>query len=130
MNNFINIIKNYIMPFIVGGIIVLGSTLISKKISPQLGGLFWGFPFSFIAIVILMWYQFSRKDRFDILDKYGSTVIPSNIILIIYLMTFIWAFRQYGKEKDGIWKALGIATLIWSIVVYIYYKSGWGELTN
>jgi hypothetical protein len=111
----------YLVRFVLGGLVTAGSALIAKKISPSFGGLFLAFPAILAASSTLVEkHERERKEEKGLQGKYrsrqaagadcaGAAVASTGLIAFAI---FVWKFLP-GHSLPAI---ITGATLLWALV--------------
>ena len=96
--------------FLLGGIIVLGTSLITKKFSPTFGAIFWSYPVSLIVASMSL----TDKERKDTIQKlsYISVVTP--------MFISCWALNI--NMGISFWRACFVSTCGWCVISFLAYK--------
>ena len=108
-------IKGIILQFIIGGIIVAGTTTIAQKFSTKWAAVFWSFPFTLIPVVIIM---YTSKENRNKISSFILQSVPSLINLMVFLLAF-----GFILKKLGFWKSFGISVSLWVVLSIVFILS-------
>ena len=114
-------IIDLLVSFLVGGIVVVGTTLIANKFSSKWAALFWCFPLTLLTVIIFLYYQ--KVNKTYIRDFVGN-VIPALFVLFGYIIIFWIALKNNNFWKAFIISLFGfvILAIIFLIVMKRYHK--------
>ncbi len=108
----------FILNFIIGGLIVASLSYLLKHTNGKIPIILWSLPYTLFPILFMMWYKkYSNKT----IAKVGLNSSHSIIILFFFLYSFYIALLYFERYGNGMFYALSIAFIVWSIVVMVYY---------
>lgn len=109
--------------FLVGGIGVVGASILGNFFSPLVGALFWAYPNNLLPSLFFM-----RQNKKD--DLYLSNFLESISFGSLLLGTTTFALSHFIKnspEGSSLWISIGKATMVYLICVVILYLVIWYE---
>jgi hypothetical protein len=99
--------------FIIGGIIIAGSSELAVKVSPKAGAIFWSIPFSLIPTFLYFWsirYPYTKIASFA---KY-TVVSLINMMAFVATVAIAMNYKRF-QTPNGILYALLLGSLVWGI---------------
>lgn len=97
----------YILQFILGGVSVVGITLIAKYVNPKYAGILYALPVILIVAMIFIYLD----QGLDITRR----TLKSTFVYEFTLVYFVMAFYLLLQRLD-FWWALGITFISWAII--------------
>ena len=119
--------EQILIQFMVGGIIVTGTTQIAKTLkNPELASVFWGLPLSIIPVLYFLNKKGSSQDITDL----AKSNIPAILVLLCWVIAFWFFVTNPGSLMEaplGVWPSVGYASLIWlgcAAIAYVLLREG------
>lgn len=109
--------------FLVGGIGVVGASILGNFFSPLAGAIFWAYPNNLLPTLFFMRHH--NKD-----DLYLTNFLESISFGSLLLGTTTFALRYFIKnspEGSSLWTSIGKATVVYLICVVMLYLVIWFE---
>ena len=107
-----NLIKDILIPFLIGGVVVALTVVLANHASPMVAGISYWYPIVFITSVLLM------KDH-EVSNDFAKNALPAGFMIFLYIAIYYLLTKKY---PGNIWSNQAITTIIWLIFVVIYYK--------
>ena len=102
----------FLLEFLVGGCVVLGTTEIAHNFSTKWASLFFAFPWSLIIVLIFMHYNKTSTEK---ISQFLLGTSISLVMGIIFIVSYGLLLKKYTLSKSG-----GIATGIFMVFAVIY----------
>ncbi len=107
----------YILQFVIGGVSVVGISLIAKYIHPKYTGVLYALP---IILITSMIFIYANQGK-----EMSQKVLHSTLVYEFTLIFFIAAF-YYLLQRTDFWPALLISLATWiviSVVIQFFLKA-------
>jgi hypothetical protein len=103
--------------FLIGGIGVVGASILGNFLSPLAGAIFWAYPNNLLPSLFFM-----RQNKKD--DLYLAKFLESITFGSLLLGTTTFAMSHFirnSPEGSSLWLSIGKATLVYLVCVLILY---------
>lgn len=107
-------IKNFLIPFFIGGLVIAITTLFVDKMNPTIGAIFYAYPIVYVMSVIFM----NKKD----IGEFSKEAIPAGLAIALFLIIFP---ILYHYTNFGIYLSMLITTLIWIPITIGIFSIHW-----
>lgn len=114
-----NIKNELITSFILGGIILASITYFAKYVSKEMASIIWAAPVLLIPSILILWM--SKENNSNIVEFVHLSVIYG-FITMFWMILFIFVCKKNIKNKYCVIKSILFSSIIWCIIVYIFYK--------
>jgi hypothetical protein len=107
-----------ILPFIVGGFLVGGITIISRKFSSKPASLFAALPWAMLTSTILVYYETRHQYGTDKVKNLMKNNVPGVALILGLYLTF---WLTLDKTDIGFWPSLGSSVAVWVGLAVVYW---------
>jgi hypothetical protein len=109
--------------FLIGGIVVAGTSQLAANVGPKFGAIFWSVPFTLVPTFLYFWsIQLSPK---KVRDFAQDTVVSLfNLMAFIFTVAIAMSYPAFHGE-DGILWAMAVGFVVWGIGSLLLLYKPW-----
>jgi len=105
----------FFLQFVIGGMVIVGITLLAKFVNPRYSGIVYAFP----AILILSMIFIYLNAGVEVACKTLKSILIYEFTLVFFIVVFYLLFYIYRYK---FWWALGISLIMWIIAAFFVQR--------